>query len=69
MDVGADSDHKAFIDIVRQDAGRARAALRFVLAQKTIGSQIVDNLNASIHLRTLLTDLFLLDEGLKISGI
>jgi hypothetical protein len=40
-----------------------------VLAQKTIGSQIVDNLNASIHLRTLLTDLFLLDEGLKISGI
>jgi len=69
MDVGSDSDHKAFIDIVRQDAGRARAALRFVLAQKTIGSQIVDNLNASIHLRTLLTDLFLLDEALKISGI
>jgi hypothetical protein len=69
MDVGSDSDHKAFIDIVRQDAGRARAALRFVLAQKTIGSQIVDNLNASIHLRTLLTDLFLLDEALKISGV
>ena len=69
MDVGADGDHKAFIDIVRQDAERARAALRFVLAQKTIGSQIVDNLNASIHLRTLLTDLFLLDEALKISGI
>ena len=69
MDVGSDTDHKAFIDIVRQDAGRARAALRFVLAQKAIGSQIVDNLNASIHLRALLTDLFLLDEALKISGI
>ena len=68
MDVGSDTDHKAFIDIVRQDAGRARAALRFVLAQKAIGSQIVDNLNASIHLRALLTDLFLLDEALKISG-
>ena len=42
--------------------------MRFVLAQRAIGSQIVDNLNASIHLRTLLTDLFLLDEALKISG-
>jgi hypothetical protein len=69
MDSGSDTDHKAFIDLVRQDAGRARVAMRFVLAQKAIGSQIVDNLNASIHLRTLLTDLFLLDEALKISGI
>jgi hypothetical protein len=69
MDTGSDTDHKAFVDLVRQDAGRARAAMRFVLAQKAIGSQIVDNLNASIHLRTLLTDLFLLDEALKISGI
>jgi hypothetical protein len=69
MEVGSDADHKAFVDLVRQDAGRARAAMRFVLAQKAIGSQIVDNLNASIHLRTLLTDLFLLDEALKISGI
>ena len=46
-----------------------RAAFRFVLAQPAIGSQIVDNLNASTHVRTLLTDLFLLDEALKISGI
>jgi hypothetical protein len=69
LQLGSDTDHKAFIDLVRQDAGRARAAMRFVLAQKAIGSQIVDNLNASIHLRTLLTDLFLLDEALKISGI
>ena len=61
--------HEAFLDIVRTDAARARAALRFVLAQRAIGSQIVDNLNASTHLRTLLTDLFLLDEALKISGI
>ncbi len=58
-----------FFDVVRQDAARARAAFRFVLAQPAIGSQIVDNLNASTHVRTLLTDLFLLDEALKISGI
>jgi hypothetical protein len=59
----------AFLDVVKQDAARARAAFRFVLTQSAIGSQIVDNLNATTHVRTLLTDLFLLDEALKISGI
>jgi hypothetical protein len=58
-----------FFDVVKQDAARARAAFRFVSAQPAVGSQIVDNLNASTHVRTLLTDLFLLDEALKISGI
>ena len=58
-----------FFDVVKQDAARARAAFRFVLAQPSIGSQIVDNLNATTHVRTLLTDLFLLDEALKLSGI
>jgi hypothetical protein len=67
-DSAADA-HKAFVAMVKQDAERARTALRFVLAQKAIGSQLVDNLNASIHVRTLLTDLFLLDEALKISGV
>jgi hypothetical protein len=64
-----DNADEAFLDIVRADAERARAAMRFVLARRAISSQIVDNLNASIHLRALLTDLFLLDEALKISGI
>jgi hypothetical protein len=58
-----------FLAVVREDAARARAAFRFVLAQPGIGSQIIDNLNASTHTRTLLTDLFLLDEALKLSGI
>ena len=57
-----------FMDVIRQDVAKAGAAIRFVLAQPSISSQIVDNLNASIHLRALLTDLFLLDEALKISG-
>jgi len=60
-------DEAAFVEMVRQDAVRARTAMRFVMAQRAIGSQMIDNLNASIHLRTLLTDLFLLDEALKIS--
>jgi FAD/FMN-containing dehydrogenase len=58
-----------FLDVVKADAARARAAFRFVLAQRSIGSQVVDNLNATTHVRTLLTDLFLLDEALKLSGI
>ena len=64
---GGGDDQAAFVEMVRQDAARARTAMRFVLAQRAIGSQMIDNLNASIHLRTLLTDLFLLDEALKIS--
>jgi hypothetical protein len=53
--------------VLRQDAARARAAFRFVVAQPFIGSQLIDNVNASIHVRALLTDLFLLDEALSAS--
>ena len=35
------------------------------LAQRSISSQLVDNLNASMHIRALLTDIFLIDEVLK----
>jgi hypothetical protein len=58
-----------FLDVVKADAARARAAFRLVLAQSSIGSQMVDNLNATTHVRTLLTDLFLLDETINISGL
>jgi hypothetical protein len=51
--------------VLKQDVGKARAAIRFVLAQRVIGSQIIDNLNASIHIRALLTDIFLLDEAFE----
>ena len=57
--------YAAFLDVVGGDARASRAAVQLVLAQSAISSQIVDNLNASIHLRALLTDLFLLDEALK----
>jgi hypothetical protein len=52
----------AFIAVLTQDATDARAAVGLVLAQPSISSQLIDNLNASIHLRALLTDLFLIDE-------
>jgi DNA polymerase III delta prime subunit len=54
-----------FIAVLDRDARDARAAVLLVLAQPAISSQLVDNLNASIHLRALLTDLFLIDEVLK----
>lgn len=48
--------------VVVDDAEKAGAAIALVLAQEKISSELVDNLNASIHLRALLTDLFLLSE-------
>jgi len=54
--------YHAFIAMLNKDAADARTAVGLVLAQPSISSQLVDNLNASIHLRALLTDLFLMDE-------
>ena len=56
----------AFLEVVQGDIAKADAAIRLVLAQDAISSQLIDNLNASIHLRALLTDLFLIDESLKV---
>lgn len=55
----------AFFTALEADAATARAVIALVLAQADISSQLVDNLNASIHLRALLTDLFIVDEALK----
>ncbi len=57
--------YRAFISVIDRDARDAQAAVQLVLAQPSISSMLVDNLNASIHLRALLTDLFLIDEVLK----
>jgi hypothetical protein len=57
-----------FIAVIERDANDSLAAIELVLAQPSISSQLVDNLNASIHLRALLTDLFLIDEVLKLQA-
>ncbi len=57
--------YHAVINVLERDAQDTQAAVQLVLAQPSISSQLIDNLNASIHLRALLTDLFLLDEILK----
>ncbi len=57
--------YQAFVEVMRRDAAAGLAAVQLVLAQPGITSQMVDNLNAMIHLRALLTDVFLLDEILR----
>ncbi len=52
-----------FHGVVVEDARKSHAAISLVLAQSGISSEIVDNLNTSMHLRALLTDLFLLSEA------
>lgn len=54
-----------FFDALDRDTAAARSAIGLVLSRPDISSQLVDNLNASIHLRATLTDIFVLDEVLK----
>ena len=65
LGVRSPAPYDAFIRVVEGDVRRAQAAVQLVLSQPSIGSLLVDNLNASTHLRAVLTDLFLLDEVLK----
>jgi len=60
--------YAAFIEVLDRDARSALAAVQLVVAQPSISSHLIDNLNASIHVRALLTDLFLIDEILKVNA-
>jgi len=57
--------YREFVHVLERDAASSLAAIQLALAQTSISSQLIDNLNAWIHLRALLTDLFLIDEILK----
>lgn len=58
----------AFEQVILDDLRKASAAISFVLAQPKLGSEVVDNLNASIHLRAVLTDFFLYSEAFRPVG-
>jgi hypothetical protein len=63
--MGPDEQKKAFeafLHTLETDAEKALTAMQLVLLQPQISSQLIDNLNASLHIRALLTDLFLLEE-------
>ena len=57
--------YQSFIAVINRDAHTSLAAFELILAQPNISSLLVDNLNASIHVRALLTDLFLIGETLR----
>lgn len=59
------AQYQAFVSILDRDAQDSLRAIELVLAQPVISSQLIDNLNASMHLRALLTDLFLIGEILE----
>ena len=56
------ADHEAAVSVLERDAAATRALVRLALAQPGLSSQLVDNLNGSIHVRALLTDVFFLGD-------
>ena len=61
-----DDDLTDLAHCIDDDANKALVSVAVTLHSPVISSQLVDNLNASIHLRAVLTGLFLADEALKI---
>jgi hypothetical protein len=60
-------DHyMAYFEVLKRDARNALAVADLVLAQPSISSQLIDNLNASMHVRAVLADLFLITEILEL---
>ena len=62
LGVGPADALDGFLHVLERDAAATQSAIRLVLGQPGISSQMVDNLNASIHVRALLTDVFVVDE-------
>ena len=67
-DAAASDERGQFDTLVIEDIGKSLTALALVRAQSRISSELIDNLNASIHLRTVLTNLWLLSETLEIDS-
>ena len=53
------------VAMVRSDATAALAMVRLIAARPGVSSELIDNRNAFIHMRALLTDLFLVDDLLE----
>ena len=56
LDPNADPFHA----VLHTDIDKAQSLIGFVLKTPPLSSEAVDNLNVSIHLRTVLTDIFVL---------
>lgn len=55
------------IRVLEADASATLAVVRLVGSRRGVSSQLIDNLNANIHLRALLTDLFVMDDLIEVS--
>jgi hypothetical protein len=64
-DLKPSDQYEDFCSMLDRDVRDSLAVIHIVLAQPSISSPLVDNLNASSHLRALLTDLFLIGEILR----
>ena len=64
-DPRASKERRKFDTLAIEDIAKSRIALALVGSQSRISSELIDNLNASIHLRTVLTNLWLLSETLE----
>ena len=56
---------EGFLDAVAEDARKSLSLVRLVNSRPGISSMLIDNVNGSIHLRALLTDLFVVSEAFK----
>ena len=56
---------EGFLDAVAEDARKSLSLVRLVNSRPDISSMLIDNVNGSIHLRALLTDLFVVSEAFK----
>jgi hypothetical protein len=66
LGIGPQAALEGLLASLDTDARFTQSALQLVLALPAgISSQMVDNINASIHVRALLTDVFVIDEMLR----
>ena len=66
LGIGPKDALESLLKTLDADAAFTQSALRVVMALPGgISSQMIDNLNASIHVRALLTDVFVIDELLR----
>ena len=61
---GAGEGVLPFLHALERDAAAALGIVELALSRPRISSLLVDNLNASVHVRALLTDLFLVEQSL-----
>ncbi len=64
-DVEALQALESFSDQLEDDAACALKVLRIVSTAPLISSRLVNNLNASVHLRSVLADLLVVDETIQ----